>query len=82
MAQAALQGDWKHPGFNARERAALRYAEVMWHNHNAMPDELWDELTRLFTSEELVELGMEVAVDKGIGQMIAMLGASTLETWR
>jgi alkylhydroperoxidase family enzyme len=81
LAQAAMHGEHDDPRFTPRERAALRYADVMWHDHNAMPDELWAELMRLFTPEEFVELGMAVANYKGMGQLMAMLGVPAPQAW-
>jgi alkylhydroperoxidase family enzyme len=74
LAQAVMTGQFDDARLSAQERAAVRYADQMWHDHHGMPDDLWDELMRVFTPEEFVELGMAVANYKGMGQFVAMLG--------
>ena len=81
LAQAAMEGRIDDPRFSERERAALRYVDVMSRDHMAMPDDLWAELMRLFTLEEFMELGVTVAVGRGMGQLQAMLGLSAPEKW-
>jgi alkylhydroperoxidase family enzyme len=85
LARAAMHGrieQLRHdPRFTERERAALRYADAMWHDHHALPDDLWAELMRVFSPEEFVELGMAVANYKGMGQLFAMLGIPAPEEW-
>jgi len=81
LARAAMDAKSDDPRFTPRERAALRYADVMWHDHNAMPDDLWAELMTVFTPEEFIELGMAVANYKGMGQLMAMLGVPAPEAW-
>jgi alkylhydroperoxidase family enzyme len=80
LAQAAMEGG-DDARFTARERAALRYVDVMARDHMAMPDDLWAELMRLFTPEEFMELGVTFAVGRGMGQLQAMLGLSAPEKW-
>jgi alkylhydroperoxidase family enzyme len=81
LARKAMHGEFDDARFTERERAALRYADVMWHDHNAMPEDLWSELMRVFTPEEFMELGMAVANYKGMGQLFAMLGIPAPEDW-
>ena len=81
LARAAMEGKYDDPRFTPRERAAVRYADVMWHDHNAMPDDLWAELMKVFTPEEFIELGMAVANYKGMGPVMARLGVPAPEDW-
>ena len=78
LAAAVMGGRLDDPRLTARERAALRYADRMWHDHHDIPDELWTELMGVFTHEEFVEVGMAVANYIGMGQFIAMLGLPNL----
>jgi alkylhydroperoxidase family enzyme len=79
LARAAMQGRTDDARFSERERAALRYSDLMWHDHKAMPDDFWDELMRLFTPREFTELGMTVAMCIGMGQFNAMLGLAATD---
>ncbi len=56
------------------ERAALRFADLFATNHLAIDDAVYDDLRRYFTEGELVEIGLNCAVDVGMGRLAA--------TWR
>jgi alkylhydroperoxidase family enzyme len=56
------------------ERAALRFADLFATNHLAIDDEVYDDLRRYFTEGELVEIGLNCALDVGMGRLAA--------TWR
>ena len=43
--------------FTPRERAALRFAELLALDHHKIDDGLFDELRRHFTDAQIVELG-------------------------
>lgn len=51
--------------FDAREKAALRYARAIAWNPREADDALWEELRRHFGDEELVELGWFVGLTLG-----------------
>jgi AhpD family alkylhydroperoxidase len=53
------------------ERAALRYADLFATNHLAIDDAVYDDLRRYFTEGELVEIGLNCALDVGIGRLTA-----------
>jgi AhpD family alkylhydroperoxidase len=53
------------------ERAALRYADLFATNHLAIDDAVYDDLRRYFTEGELVEIGLNCAIDVGIGRLTA-----------
>jgi alkylhydroperoxidase family enzyme len=56
------------------ERAALRFADLFATNHLAIDDEVYDDLRQHFTEGELVEIGLNCALDVGMGRLAA--------TWR
>lgn len=53
------------PDLDDRERLALRYADLVALNHFAIGDEFFDELHRLFTEPEIVELGLNIGAVLG-----------------
>jgi AhpD family alkylhydroperoxidase len=53
------------------ERAALRFADLFATNHLAIDEAVYDDLRRHFTEGELVELGMNCAIDVGFGRLTA-----------
>jgi AhpD family alkylhydroperoxidase len=56
------------------ERAALRFADLFATNHLAIDDAVYDDLRRYYTEGELVEIGLNCAIDVGMGRLVA--------TWR
>jgi alkylhydroperoxidase family enzyme len=56
----ALQEDdyRESPLFNARERAAMRWAEAMTLNTAKNDNDAWDETRRLFSDAEIVEISL------------------------
>jgi len=56
---AALQGDYANSTlFNEREKAVLAWAEAMTLNTAKSDDKVWNDLRRLFTDAEIVEVSM------------------------
>ena len=53
------------------ERAALRFADLFATNHLAIDDAVYDDLRRYFTEGELVEIGINCALDVGVGRLAA-----------
>jgi alkylhydroperoxidase family enzyme len=58
----------------AREKAAVRYAEVLAGNHKTAGPELFDELRKHFTEAEIVDLGWRIVTFVGYGRFIYALG--------
>jgi AhpD family alkylhydroperoxidase len=56
------------------ERAALRFADLFATNHLAIDEAVYDDLRQYFTEGELVEIGLNCALDVGMGRLVA--------TWR
>jgi alkylhydroperoxidase family enzyme len=59
--------------FSARERIALRFAELMAVDHLKIDDALFAELRRHFTEAEIVELGVSIGLFLGLGRFNAVL---------
>ncbi|MEO1060303.1 MAG: carboxymuconolactone decarboxylase family protein [Actinomycetota bacterium] len=53
------------------ERLAVRYGELLATNHLAIDDELYGRLGEHFTEEQIVELGLQVALFVGVGRLAA-----------
>jgi AhpD family alkylhydroperoxidase len=53
------------------ERSALRFADLFATNHLAIDDAMYDELRRYFTESQLVEIGLNCAIDLGMGRLAA-----------
>jgi alkylhydroperoxidase family enzyme len=60
--------------FTDRERAAIRFAELMATDHLKIDDAMFAELRRHFSDAEIVELGVSVALNLGLGRLNAVLG--------
>jgi alkylhydroperoxidase family enzyme len=59
--------------FSPRERAALRFADLMATDHLSIDDSLFAELRHHFSEAEIVELGMSTALFIGFGRLNAIL---------
>lgn len=57
-----------------REKAAVRYAEVLAGDHKQASAELFDELRRHYTEAEIVDLGWRIVTFVGYGRFIYALG--------
>lgn len=68
--------------FDTRERAALAYADAMTYTGREIPDELFDELRRHFTDDEVIELTMIVAWENSSSKFNHALGVPSQGLWR
>ncbi len=59
------------PDLTDAERAALRFADLFATNHLAIDDAVYDDLRRYYTEGELVEIGLNCAIDLGVGRLTA-----------
>jgi AhpD family alkylhydroperoxidase len=68
----ALLGDYNTSKyFTAREKAALRYAELFKQGEHAIDrDEVYDELKRHFSEQEIIELGLLCGMTDGVGKLV------------
>jgi len=57
-----------------REKAAVRYAEVLAGDHRQAGPELFDDLRNHFTEAEIVDLGWRIVTFVGYGRFIYALG--------
>lgn len=58
----------------AREKAAIRFAEVLAGDHREASQELFDELRQYFTEAEIIDLGFRITAFVGYGRFIHVLG--------
>jgi alkylhydroperoxidase family enzyme len=67
----ALKGDaYKtSPLFNEREKAAIAWSEAMTLNTAKYPGKVWDDMRRLFTDAEIVEISMASAMFNMINRL-------------
>jgi AhpD family alkylhydroperoxidase len=65
-------GDYQQcKDFSAREKAALRYAELFKQGEHAIDkDEVYQELAKHFNDEEIIELGLFCAETDGAGKLV------------
>jgi hypothetical protein len=60
--------------FSAREQAALHYADLFKQGEHAIDrDEVYTELGRHFSDEEIIELGLFCAEVDGVGKFVKSL---------
>jgi len=52
-----------HPGFTARERAAIAFAEMVTISPNDITDEQFAELRGHFTDRQIVELAVQASLE-------------------
>lgn len=66
----ALQGDYRaSPLFTEKEKAVLAWSEAMTHNTAKHDTAVWDELRRLFSEAEIVEISMACAMFNMINRL-------------
>ena len=57
--------------FTAREKAALRYADLFKQGEHAIDsDEVYKDLSKHFSDEEIIELGLLCAQTDGVGKLV------------
>jgi AhpD family alkylhydroperoxidase len=66
--------------FSAREKAALRYADLFKQGEHAIDrDEVYADLAKHFTDEEIIELGLFCAQVDGVGKFVKSLNVVSWE---
>ena len=58
----------------AREKIAIRFAEVLAGDHKTASEDLFDELREHFTEPEIIDLGWRIVTFVGYGRFIHVLG--------
>ena len=56
-----------------REKAAIHFAEILAGDHRAASQELFDELQRFFTEQEIIDLGWRIVTFVGYGRFVHVL---------
>ncbi len=64
----------RYPGYTARQRLAIEFAERFATDHGSIDDALFARLRQAFTDAEILDLTMCVAVYLGLGRSLAVLG--------
>jgi len=68
------------PHFTAREKAALRYANLFKQGEHAIDkDEVYLDLAKHFNDEEIIELGQLCAQTDGVGKFVKSLNVISWE---
>ena len=63
-----------------REKAALRYADLFKQGEHAIDkDEVYSDLVRHFSDEEIIELGLFCAEVDGVGKFVKSLNVRSWE---
>jgi hypothetical protein len=66
--------------FTAKEKAALRYADLFKQGEHAIDrDEVYAELGKHFSDEEIIELGLFCAEVDGVGKFVKSLNVISWE---
>ncbi|MBW0015253.1 carboxymuconolactone decarboxylase family protein [Mycobacterium sp.] len=63
-----------YPGYTARQRLAIEYAERFVTHHESLDDAFFERLRAVFSDEEILDLTLCVAVFLGLGRSLAVLG--------
>lgn len=66
--------DYESGPFSEREKAALRYADQMYIDHQRIDDEQFDALREHFDEEEIIELSWAIAEFISLGKLIYVFG--------
>jgi alkylhydroperoxidase family enzyme len=66
--------------FAPREKAALRYADLFKQGEHAIDkDEVYQDLSKHFSDEEIIELGLLCAQTDGVGKLVKSLNVLSWE---
>ena len=66
--------------FTPREKAAIRFADILAGDHKHASPELFELLREHFTEPEIVELGWRIVTFVGYGRFIHVLGLEIGQT--
>jgi len=69
------------PGYTDRERLAIEFAERFVADHTSMDDEFFGRLRTHFADDEIVDLGLCVAIFMGLGRFLRVLGIDEACPW-
>ena len=71
----------ERPEYSDREKLAIEYAERFILDHTSMDDEFFTRLRAHFADEEIVDLGLCVAIFLGLGRFLRTLGIDESCPW-
>ena len=71
---ANVAGYATDPGYPARQRLAIEYAERFAIDHASIDDRFFGLLREVFSDEELLDLTLCIAVFLGLGRSLTVLG--------
>jgi AhpD family alkylhydroperoxidase len=63
-----------YPGYTARQRLAIEFAERFANDHASIDDAFFGRLRESFSDEEILDLTLCVAVFLGLGRSLTVLG--------
>ncbi len=70
----AIPNFQQSPLFTPAEKAALRLADAMAGDHKKAPfDEIFDEMRKYYTEEQIVRLGWKISMFLGYGRLVYAL---------
>jgi AhpD family alkylhydroperoxidase len=73
-------GAYENSNFTPREKAALHYADLFKQGEHAIDkDEVYRDLAKHFSEEEIIELGMLCAQTDGVGKLVKSLNVISWE---
>jgi AhpD family alkylhydroperoxidase len=73
-------GAYQNANFTPREKAALHYADLFKQGEHAIDkDEVYQDLAKHFSEEEIIELGMLCAQTDGVGKLVKSLNVISWE---
>jgi alkylhydroperoxidase family enzyme len=73
-AKVAAIDDESSDLLNARERAAVHFAEKLAIDHHKVDDALWSELRAVFSEAEMIELAAHTTLFIGLGRFNEVIG--------
>jgi alkylhydroperoxidase family enzyme len=78
-AHVAEYRSWR--GYTDRERLAIEFADRFVVDHTNMDDEFFVRLRTHFADDEIVDLGLCVAIFMGLGRFLRVLGIDEACPW-
>jgi len=70
-----------HGHYTDREKLAIEFAERFALDHTNMDDDFWSRLRANFADDEIVDLGLCVAIFMGLGRFLRVLGIDEACPW-
>jgi len=71
----------ERPEYSEREKLAIEYAERFALDHESMDDAFFERMRAHFGDDEIVDLGLCVAIFMGLGRFLKVLGIDEACPW-